>query len=87
MKLYAEVTSDRASKGQGGNKYIIVDFTVGNVSRENIGQVELYYSDDTKHGVELDEWILQYRPSEEEDWIIIAQGNVERKGKKRKGAN
>lgn len=87
MKLYAEVTSDRASKGQGGNKYIIVDFTVGNVSRENIGQVELYYSDDTKHEVELDEWILQYRPSEEEDWIIIAQGNVERKGKKRKGAN
>jgi len=26
MKLYAKVSSERASKGQGGNKYLHVDF-------------------------------------------------------------
>lgn len=33
MKLYATVTSERASKGQGGNEYIEIDIFVG--SREN----------------------------------------------------
>ena len=81
MKLYAEVSSDRASKGQGGNEYIIIDFTVGNIAREKIGQVELYYSDDAKHGVNTDEWILQYRPTENDEWTMIAQGNVPRGNK------
>ena len=30
MKLYATVTSERASKGQGGNKYLQVRFTIEN---------------------------------------------------------
>lgn len=29
MKLYATVTSERASKGQGGNQFIDIDLTVG----------------------------------------------------------
>ena len=29
MKLYATTTSERASKGQGGNKYINFELTVG----------------------------------------------------------
>jgi hypothetical protein len=29
MKLYATVTSERASKGQGGNKMLKVDITLG----------------------------------------------------------
>lgn len=29
MKLYATVTSERASKGQGGNKFIDIDILVG----------------------------------------------------------
>jgi hypothetical protein len=90
MKIYATVTSDRASKGQGGNEYIIVDLNVG---RERIGQIELYYSADTenpaysKEGINTDEWTLQYRPDEDTDWEIIAQGNVKpnETAKKQKG--
>ncbi len=91
MRVYAQVTSERASKGQGGNEYLIIDLTVGDKARESIGQVELYYSADSKNpeyikdGITEDEWVLQYRPTEEDDWIIIAQGNVSPKGKKRKG--
>lgn len=86
MNLYARVISDRASKAQGGDEYIVIDFTVGDKARESIGQVELYYSADSENpvykneGITADEWVLQYRPHEDEDWKIIAQGNV--KGKK-----
>ena len=79
--MYATTTSDRASKGQGGNKYLIIDLFVGNVAREQIGQVELIYNDDRKHKVPMDEWVLQYRPTEDDEWDIIAQGNIKR-GKK-----
>lgn len=30
MKLYAKTTSERASKGQGGNDYLDIQITVGN---------------------------------------------------------
>ena len=30
MKLYATTTSERASKGQGGNKYLDIEILVGN---------------------------------------------------------
>ena len=39
MKLYATVKSDRASKGQGGNKEIIVDLTIDPVTRKEIGRL------------------------------------------------
>lgn len=35
MKLYATVASERASKGQGGNKYIDIDLAVGSTSDSN----------------------------------------------------
>ena len=78
MKLYAQVTSDRSTKGQGGNEYILIDFTVGTARNpEHIGQVELYlYNDRARHKVDTNEWVLKYRPTNEDDWEIIAQGNV-----------
>ena len=87
MILYATTTSERASKGQGGNEYIIIDL---NVYHEQIGQLELLYKPDSKDGCDTDEWVLQYRPygsAEDRDWTIIAQGNVipARKGEKQKG--
>lgn len=83
MKLYATTTSERASKGQGGNEYIIVDLNVHNVQ---IGQIELHYNADSREGFDTDEWVLQYRPEgseEEREWVILAQGNVipKRRGK------
>jgi hypothetical protein len=79
MKLYATVTSERASKGQGGNKYVYADFSV---DHERVGEVELYLSDDG-------EWNLKFRANELMDWDIIRRGNIDiietRKGEKQKG--
>ncbi len=36
MKLYAKVTSDRASKGQGGNKQIVIDLMAGSAEDSRI---------------------------------------------------
>ncbi len=79
-RLYATITSDKASKSQGGKDYIIIDLNVG---REQVHQIELYYNDDTKNDptMEQDEWVLKHRyyTGDEESasaWEIIAQGNV-----------
>jgi len=91
MKLYATTTSERASKGQGGNEYIVADFSV---NREIIGQIELYLYDDAKHyGTDNNEWVLKFRngsDKEDNDWEILAQDNIpnklaQTKGKKQKG--
>lgn len=37
MKLYATVTSERASKGQGGNDYLVADFTINKISIGKVG--------------------------------------------------
>ena len=36
MKLYATTTSERASKGQGGNKYLDIDIYVGNAKNPHL---------------------------------------------------
>jgi hypothetical protein len=43
MKLYAKTTSERASKGQGGNKFLSVVITVGEENEKQdilVAQVE-----------------------------------------------
>lgn len=90
MKLYATTTSERASKGQGGNEYICIKLTVQNGSKIDypIGEIILDYNDDVKnHGTNQNEWVLKYLPFIEYDARIIDQGNVEppTKGKKEKG--
>jgi hypothetical protein len=80
MKLYATTTSERATKGQGGNDNLIVEFTVqdGN-GRPKIGEIELcYHTDSDLKGIEQDEWVLLWRQGTdvEEDPEIIAQGHV-----------
>lgn len=83
MKFYATTTSERASKGQGGNEYIIVDLNVGRVP---VGQIELHYNADSEN-----DWVLQYRLVDSDgeylDWEILTQGNVipeQSKGKNQK---
>lgn len=88
MLLYAKTTSERASKGQGGNEFVLTEFTVG--TPDNIvGQVELYlFDDDVKHGTDNNEWLLKFRhggDEEDNDWDIIAQGHIPSKPKNKKG--
>lgn len=86
MKLYATVTSERASKGQGGNKYIRVSFTVGSTAKpEKIGTIYLQ--------VEGDRWTLNAsdikHSSQHLDSLYssyeLASGDIETKGKRQKG--
>ncbi len=39
MKLYATVTSERASKGQGGNKQITINLQIDPVKRKEVGNL------------------------------------------------
>jgi hypothetical protein len=48
MILYAEVKSDRASKGQGGNKYIEVKLRVGSRDQSRVvGKISMLAKNDT----------------------------------------
>lgn len=52
MKLYATTTSERASKGQGGNEYLRVSLTVGNAKEQaNAGVIEVIESSPNKFAI------------------------------------
>jgi hypothetical protein len=36
MKLYGNITSERATKGQGGNKFISIDLSIGDKIKNNV---------------------------------------------------
>lgn len=87
MILSSQITSERGKTLQKtGNEYILVDLSV---NRQIIGQIELYYYNDSKertyaeNGITSDEWLLKWRPAfygqidEGEDWQIIAQDNTQ----------
>jgi hypothetical protein len=46
MKLYATTTSERASKGQGGNQYLNIMLTAGNKARALVGQLDMSIEND-----------------------------------------
>ena len=83
MILYAEVASERASKGQGGNEFLETTFKVRN---KVVGYIELYlFDDDIKHGCNENEWVLKFKKLFNDDWEILAQGHIKAKGVKLKG--
>ena len=73
MKLYAKIKSERASKGQGGNKYIEINLLIGNAKNPTLagtiyletsktidnGYVIGYRSEHDQCTKILDEWILE----------------------------
>jgi len=83
MKLYATTTSERASKGQGGNEFLEVALTLeGADATITIGTIYLDINEDTKnHGSELDEWVLSWQRLGADDPEIIAQGHIKPKWK------
>lgn len=60
MKLYATITSERASKGQGGNKFIKISLLVGNkLSPALMAHLELTRKDDTHYDLWLDSYLIR----------------------------
>ena len=85
MKLYATVSSERATKGQGGNTQIVINLRVGSKSRREIANIVLK--------AEGDRFTLEYfevegttRPMKKRR-ILLDSGLLETKGKKQKGDN
>ena len=77
MKLYATTTSERASKGQGGNKRIAVEITVG---EEDEKQTILYVSVEREE-TETEDIYRLWNGDIQADKIIIPKS----KGKRQKG--
>ena len=76
MKLYATTTSERASKGQGGNKKILIELTFKNSLGEIEDVAEIIYTSKESGG-----YILEYFDTEETG----TPRTLKEKGKKQKG--
>lgn len=78
MKLYATTTSERASKGQGGNEYLNIDLFVGSAKESMpIGTISLISKD-----INTFELLWQSRAKPTTQEIIET---IELKGKSQKG--
>lgn len=87
MKLYATITSERATKAQGGNKYLEIELLVG--SRDNQQKAGIVLLEPTKYGFEV-----RYIPPagmNKQDSVLLSEikaKSIDRKitkGKKQKG--
>jgi hypothetical protein len=76
MKLYATTTSERASKGQGGNRQVITSFTFKN----SLGETE-YVADIIFTAKEQGGYTLEYFDTEEEGTPSL----LKEKGNNQKG--
>lgn len=85
MKLYAKINSDRASKGQGGNKYLATEYYI--VDREK-PQAKVEIINDKEKG-EIHFVVKEYFFGKwTEKYHNIYYINIEKtKGKRQKGEN
>lgn len=79
MKLYATVTSERASKGQGGNNFLDIVLQVGDAKTPHtIGMITLTQI--------KGHWLLRYGADNTEEWQVLAEGEITTgKGEQKKG--
>lgn len=92
MKLYATVTSERASKGQGGNSHIDIDITVDDKLQEKACKIVVSY--DKHEGIDI-YYVDYYEPDaeygtnlltlEKRNGKLVLQGSEDIKGEKQKG--
>lgn len=82
MKLYATTTSERASKGQGGNNELVINITVGNTTRREIANIVLRTSGGSLQGTDSNMYALEYYPVNRDKGgrIVLDIGELEPKG-------
>lgn len=77
MKLYATVTSERASKGQGGNKHIVIELRA--FDRDTpIGELCFYVTDDADGKPK--QYMLTWRDNSWDDEVMILREGHEDEG-------
>jgi hypothetical protein len=73
MKLYATISSERATKGQGGNRYINIDLLVGSAKNPaTAGSISFF--------IDKEDYVITYNDDE-----IYRQSMPKTKGKQQKG--
>jgi type IV secretory pathway VirB9-like protein len=81
MNLYATVTSERASKGQGGNEFIRIDLLGGSkVNPVDMGRLEMRMKNDDKYCQ-----LVHYAPDDKVQIVYINSPRYNTKGEKQKG--
>ncbi len=63
MRLYAQTTSERASKGQGGNDKVLIELTIDPIERKMIGRLSMTCE---KLDKDTDLYSVYYYPINEE---------------------
>lgn len=77
MKLYATTTSERASKGQGGNEYLDIEIYAFN--RDNpVGRISV--TTDTDSTDKVKQWIITWQGVYDDDERVILQEGHETEG-------
>lgn len=83
MKLYATTTSERASKGQGGNRYLKTVFTIDKQEDEQLN-VNMRVRDDDNNIVDI--LIVRHNHIDKSKTIIYQDKfQIRTKGKNQKG--
>ena len=75
LATYLESEKGKAIQ-KTANEFIYQEFTVNRIP---VGQIELYCFNDSvddPKNCKVGEWLLKYRPDDNTDWDIIAQGNI-----------
>lgn len=78
MKLYATATSERASKGQGGNDYMTIEIVDG--ARQPILSLYMFVNDNNTADIKLREWATA-----KTHYLNTVKLGAETKGEKQKG--
>ena len=72
MKLYATITSERAVKGQGGNRFIIIELKA--FDRNNpVATIQMDVMDDADG--KPNQYLITYKAEHREDWTILMEGH------------
>lgn len=80
MKLYATTTSERATKGQGGNDFLDMQIFFKNQSIPKV-TIRLHKQ---LQPIENPFWHLEYQRHGESKWNVIAEFIDDKKGEKKK---
>ena len=79
MKLYATITSERATKGQGGNQFINIDLLIGDAKNPiDAGRVSMKTTGDVF-------WIDYFAPHQPGQAVKRVELFKHEKGEKQKG--
>lgn len=92
MKLYATTTSERASKGQGGNEYLSIDILVGDKrSPFLLGKVRVEHRENIVKPMgtaqSIDGYVIAFKAYEEAEEKVLSyilDDSEQLKGKKQK---